>query len=140
MVSVNNRSLSTLGWKNPNHMDECQHDRSHCQTVGYPERVSFYEKFQKTFFEGDVSLSTNNSIPVLNLKICKSFDGTSSHQFQSRSMETISHPKYYILTPKSNKLRFRPTFFLIPITFCSNNVLWSRALNSLTVKYLNHQN
>ena len=46
--------------------------------------------------------------------------------------ESISHPKYYILTPKSDKLRFRPTSFLILTIFCySNSVLWCQGRNSL---------
>ena len=55
--------------------------------------------------------------------------------------ESISHPKYYILTPKSDKLRFRPTFFFDPNNFLllEQRFMVPGTQRSLTFKYLNHQ-
>ena len=55
--------------------------------------------------------------------------------------ETISHPQYYILTPRSDKMRFRPTFFFDPNSFLllEQRFMVPGTQRSLTVKYLNHQ-
>lgn len=107
-----------------------------------PERVSFYEKFQKTFFEGDVSFinqqfNTNFEFNDLQNLLM----GLPLTNLNKGRWETISHPKYYILTPKSNKLRFRPTFFYDPKNFLllEQRFMVPGTKQSLTVKYLNHQ-
>ncbi len=107
-----------------------------------PDRVSFYEKFQKTFFEGDVSF--------INQKFDTSFEfkdlqnlliGLPLTNIKIGRWETISHPKFYILTPKSDKLRFRPTFFFDPYNFLllEQRFMVPGTQQSLTFKYLNHQ-
>ena len=98
-----------------------------------PDRVSFYEKFQKTFFEGDVSFINQQFDTSFEFKDLQNLlMGLPLTNINRGRWESISHPKYYILTPKSDKLRFRPTFFLTPIIFCSSNsVLWSRVPSSL---------
>ena len=107
-----------------------------------PERVSFYEKFQKTFFEGDVSFINqqfNTSFEFNDLQ--NLLMGLPLNNVNKGRWETISHPKYYILTPKSNKLRFRPTFFFDPKNFLllEQRFMVPGTMQSLTVKYLNHQ-
>jgi len=107
-----------------------------------PERVSFYEKFQKTFFEGDVSFINQQFNTSFEFKDLQNLlMGLPLTNFNRGRWETISHPKYYILTPKSNKLRFRPTFFFDPNNFLllEQRFMVKGSLNSLTVKYLNHQ-
>jgi len=107
-----------------------------------PEKVSFYEKFQKTYFEGDVSF--------INQKLDSRFEfsdlqnllmGLPLTDINRGRWETISHPKYYILTPKSQKLRFRPTFFFDPNSFLllEQRFMIPGTKNNLTIKYLNHQ-
>ena len=107
-----------------------------------PERVSFYEKFQKTFFEGDVSFINQQFDTSFEFKDLQNLlMGLPLTNINRGRWETISHPKYYILTPKSNKLRFRPTFFFDPNNFLllEQRFMVPGTQQSLTVKYLNHQ-
>lgn len=107
-----------------------------------PENVSFYEKFQKTFFKGDVSFineqfNTNFEFSDLQNLLM----GLPLSDINRGRWETISHPKYYILTPRSNNIRFRPTFFFDPESFqlLEQRFMVPGTAQSLTVKYLNHQ-
>ena len=107
-----------------------------------PDKVSFYEKFQKTFFEGDVSFINrqfNTSFEFKDLQnLLMGLPLTDIHRGR---WETVSHPKYYILTPKSKKLRFRPTFFFDPNNFLllEQRFIVPGTQQNLTIKYLNHQ-
>jgi hypothetical protein len=107
-----------------------------------PDKVSFYEKFQKTFFEGDVSF--------INRQFNTSFEfediqnllmGLPLADINRGRWETISHPKYYVLTPQSNKIRFRPTFFFDPNSFLllEQRFMVPGTQQSLTIRYSNHQ-
>ncbi len=107
-----------------------------------PDKVSFYEKFQKTFFEGDVSFINqqfNTSFEFTDLQ--NILMGLPLIDIKKGRWESISHPKYYILTPRSNKMRFRPTFFFDPNSFLllEQRFMVSGTQQSLTIKYLNHQ-
>ena len=107
-----------------------------------PDKVSFYEKFQKTFFEGDVSF--------INQQFNTSFEfediqnllmGLPLADINRGRWETISHPKFYVLTPRSNKMRFRPTFFFDPNNFLllEQRFMVPGTQQSLTIRYSNHQ-
>ena len=62
-----------------------------------PERVSFYEKFQKTFFEGDVSFINQQYNTSFEFKDLQNLlMGLPLTNFNRGRWETISHPKYYI--------------------------------------------
>lgn len=107
-----------------------------------PERVSFYEKFQKTFFEGDVSFINQQFDTRFEFNDLQNLlMGIPLTNITRGRWETISHPKYYILTPKSNKIRFRPTFFFDPSNFLllEQRFMVPGTQQSLTIKYLNHQ-
>ena len=107
-----------------------------------PERFSFYEKFQKTFFEGDVSFINQQFDTSFEFKDLQNLlIGLPLTNINRGRWETISHPKFYILTPKSNKLRFRPTFFFHPNNFLllEQRFMVPGTQQSLTVKYVNHQ-
>ena len=107
-----------------------------------PERVSFYEKFQKTFFEGDVSFINQQFDTRFEFNDLQNLlMGIPLTNITRGRWETISHPKYYILTPKSNKIRFRPTFFFDPSNFLllEQRFMVPGTQRSLTIKYLNHQ-
>lgn len=107
-----------------------------------PRKLSFYEKFQKTFFEGDVSFinkqfNTNFDFTDLqNLLIGLPLEDVSKGRW-----ETISHPKYYILTPRSNRNQLRPTFFFDPNNFLlkEQRFLIPGTPQSLTIKYTDYQ-
>ena len=107
-----------------------------------PDRVSFYEKFQKTFFEGDVSFINQQFDTSFEFKDLQNLlMGLPLTNINRGRWESISHPKYYILTPKSDKLRFRPTFFFDPNNFLllEQRFMVQGTQQSLTIKYLNHQ-
>jgi hypothetical protein len=107
-----------------------------------PDKVSFYEKFQKTFFEGDVSFINKQFDTRFEFNDLQNLlMGLPLTKINSGRWESISHPKYYILTPKSDKLRFRPTFFFDPNNFLllEQRLMVPGTNQSLTIKYLNHQ-
>ena len=107
-----------------------------------PERVSFYEKFQKTFFEGDVNFINQQFDTSFEFKDLQNLlMGLPLTNIKTGRWQTIYHPKYYILIPKSDKLRFRPTFFFDPNNFLllEQRFMVAGTQKSLTVKYFNHQ-
>ena len=107
-----------------------------------PDKVSFYEKFQKTFFEGDVSFINRQFNTSFEFKDLQNLlMGLPLTDINRGRWETVSHPKYYILIPKSKKLRFRPTFFFDPNNFLllEQRFMVPGTQQNLTIKYLNHQ-
>ena len=107
-----------------------------------PEKLTFYEKFQKTFFEGDFSLINNQFNTNFDFEdIQNLLIGLPLEDLNRGKWETISHPKYYVLSPKSRKMQFRPTFFFDPSDFSlrEQRFLVSGTMQSLTIKYINYQ-
>tara|TARA_A100001011_G_scaffold76966_1_gene79254 strand:- start:828 stop:1619 length:792 start_codon:yes stop_codon:yes gene_type:complete len=106
------------------------------------KKVAFYEKFQKTFFEGDVSFINNqfntdfDFTDLQNLLL-----GLPISDLNKGRWETISHPKYYILTPKTGKMQLRPTFFFDPNNFHlkEQRFLVPGTSQSLTIRYADYQ-
>ena len=80
-----------------------------------PEKLTFYEKFQKTFFDGDVTFINNQFNTNFDFEdIQNLLIGLPLEDLNRGKWEIISHPKYYILSPRSSKMEFRPTFFFDP--------------------------
>ena len=107
-----------------------------------PIKVSFFEKFQKTFFEGDITFINNQFNTNFDFEdIQNLLIGLPLADLNRGRWETISHPKYYILTPKSSKTQLRPTFFYDPSDFSlrEQRFLVSGTMQSLTIKYINYQ-
>ena len=107
-----------------------------------PDKVSFYEKFQRTFFEGDISFLNKQFNTDFEFKDLQNLlMGLPLSDLKKGDWERISHPKYYLLVPKSKDLVFRPTYFFDPNTFIlvEQRFLVPGSQQSLTVKYLNHQ-
>jgi len=107
-----------------------------------PIKVSFFEKFQKTFFEGDITFINNQFNTNFDFEdIQNLLIGLPLADLNRGRWETISHPKYYILTPKSSKMQLRPTFFYDPSDFSlrEQRFLVSETMQSLTIKYINYQ-
>ena len=103
-----------------------------------PIKVSFFEKFQKTFFEGDITFINNQFNTNFDFEdIQNLLIGLPLADLNRGRWETISHPKYYILTPKSAKIQFRPTFFYDPNDFRlkEQRFLVSGTSQSITIKY-----
>ena len=107
-----------------------------------PERVSFYEKFQKTFFPGDITFINDQFNTDFDFKdIQNLLIGLPLADLNRGKCEAISHPKYYILTPKSGKTQLRPTFFYDPNDFSlrEQRFVVSGTMQSLTIKYIDYQ-
>ena len=107
-----------------------------------PEKVTFYEKFQKTFFDGDVTFINNQFNTNFDFEdIQNLLIGLPLEDLNRGKWEIISHPKYYILSPRSSKMEFRPTFFFDPsdLSLREQRFLVPGTIQSLTIKYINYQ-
>ena len=107
-----------------------------------PEEVKFYEKFQKTYYQGDIAfinqqLGTNFSFNDLQ----NIFLGYPISDFKNEKFERISHPQYYVLSPQTKGLRFRPTYFYDPVNFRlkEQRFLVAASGQSLSIKYTQYQ-
>ena len=107
-----------------------------------PEKVTFYEKFQKTFFDGDVTFINNQFNTNFDFEdIQNLLIGLPLEDLNRGKWEIISHPKYYILSPRSSKMELRPTFFFDPsdLSLREQRFLVPGTIQSLTIKYINYQ-
>lgn len=107
-----------------------------------PEEVQFYEKFQKTYYKGEIAfinqqLGTSFSFNDLQ----NIFLGYPISDFRNEKLERISHPQYYVLSPKTKGLRFRPTYFYDPVNFRlkEQRFLVAASGQSLSIKYTQYQ-
>lgn len=107
-----------------------------------PEKVQFYEKFQKTYYEGNIDFINQQLGTDLTFKDLQNiFLGYPISDFSKEKFERISHPKYYVLSPKTKGLRFRPTYFYDPVNFRlkEQRFLIAQTSQSLSVKYTQYQ-
>ena len=106
-----------------------------------PQGISFYEKFQKNYFEGNfdiINAPLNSSFSyndVENLLLGKPFLDPSIGRWKQ-----ISNPQYYILLPQGKRTGITPTLFYDPATFLlkEQRLLIPGTSQTLTIKYLNH--
>jgi len=107
-----------------------------------PKEVQFYEKFQKTFFEGDVQFLNQQFKTAFTFEeVEKLFLGAPMADLKKTTWTTINHPKYYVLTPKEQQRGFQPTFFIDPSTFLLEEQRFYIAETGaiLSIKYPEHQ-
>ena len=105
------------------------------------EEVSFFEKFQKTYFEGNFDLINapfNTSFgytDIENIFLGKPFLDPGVGKWKQ-----ISNPKYYILIPQGNRSGLQPTLFFDPVSFLlkEQRVIIPQNNYSITIKYLQH--
>lgn len=107
-----------------------------------PEEVQFYEKFQKTYYKGSIAFineQLGSSFTFSDLQ--NIFLGNPINDFSKDKMERISHPTAYVLTPKTKKMRFRPTYFFDPKTFRlkEQRFLVAGTAQTLSIKYTQYQ-
>tara|TARA_B100000767_G_scaffold265725_1_gene282138 strand:+ start:989 stop:1774 length:786 start_codon:yes stop_codon:yes gene_type:complete len=107
-----------------------------------PSRVGFYEKFQKTYYDGDIGylndqLGTSFSFKDLENVLL----GNTVSEMKTESFDRIEHPQFYVLVPKTNGDHFRPTYFFDPMTFRlkEQRFIIPGSAQSLSVKYLKYQ-
>ena len=106
-----------------------------------PNKVSFYEKFQKTYFEGNYDLintpfNTNFVYSDLeNIFLGKPFLNPDQGRWKQ-----ISNPQYYILIPQGKRPGIKPTLFFDPVSFLlkEQRVIIPQNNYSITIKYLQH--
>ena len=69
------------------------------------------------------------------------FLGYPISDFRNEKLERISHPQYYVLSPKTKGLRFRPTYFYDPVNFRlkEQRFLVAASGQSLSIKYTQYQ-
>lgn len=83
-----------------------------------PKAVQFYEKFQKTFFEGDVDFINrqfNTQFGFQNLQDL--LLGKPVIGLQKGRWKQIANPIDYVLSPRGRIKDFQPTYFVDPTTF-----------------------
>lgn len=106
-----------------------------------PNKVSFYEKFQKTYFEGNYDLintpfNTNFVYSDLeNIFLGKPFLNPDQGRWKQ-----ISNPQYYILIPQGKRTGIKPTLFFDPVSFLlKEQRFFVPGTNyNITIKYLRH--
>ncbi len=83
-----------------------------------PKEVQFYEKFQKTFFKGDLSFINqqfNTNFGYKNLQDL--LLGIPVIKPQKGRWRQISNPLDYVLTTRKRVQNFQPTYFFNPTQF-----------------------
>ena len=113
------------------------------KAVILPEKIIFYEKFQKTFFEGNISsinsfLKTKiNYNQIQNLLLGRSFV-----DLEKSSWKQISNSKHYILVSKGRNNFFNPTLFFNPVNFLleEQRIFLPDISEVLRIKYSNYIN
>lgn len=107
-----------------------------------PNRVGFYEKFQKTYYDGNLNfineqLGTAFSFSDLqNVMLGNPITDMTSVEF-----DRIDHPQYYVLVPETENNQFRPTYFFDPINFRlkEQRFIVPGSSQSLSIKYPKYQ-
>ena len=106
-----------------------------------PSKVSFYEKFQKTYFEGGFDLinkpfGTNfRYSEIENIFLGKPILDPGLGKWKN-----ISNPQYYILIPQGKRVGLKPTLFFDPVSFLlkEQRIIIPQSKYSITIKYLQH--
>lgn len=107
-----------------------------------PEEVQFYEKFQKTYYQGDVNFINQKLGTDFGFKDLQNiFLGNPITDFGSVKFDRISHPQYYVLTPKVKGEQFRPTYFFDPENFRlkEQRFMVAGSSQTISVKYTQYQ-
>ena len=107
-----------------------------------PEDVQFYEKFQKTYYKGDIAFINQQLGTDFSFKDLQNiFLGYPISDIKNEKFDRISHPQYYVLSPKTKGLRFRPTYFYDPVNFRlkEQRFLVAGTGQSLSIKYTQYQ-
>ena len=107
-----------------------------------PEEVQFYEKFQKTFYQGDITFINEQLGSDFTFSDLENiFLGNPISDLGKEKIERISHPTDYVLVPKAKGAQFRPTYFFDTQTFRlkEQRFLVAGTAQSLSIKYPQYQ-
>ena len=107
-----------------------------------PKQVRFYEKFQKTYFEGDIAFINqqfNTDFGYENLQDL--FLGIPVVKPQKGKWKQISNPINYVLVPRSRIKNIQPTYFFDPTNFLlkEQRFVLPEGRNVLSFKYPEYQ-
>ena len=103
-----------------------------------PEKVSFYEKFQKNFFEGNLSfINEYLGIDLTYKNIENLLTGKPIMDIRQGKWQQIKNPKFYVISPKASKNQLRPIFFFDPSTLMlkEQRFIFKNLNKSLVVYY-----
>lgn len=106
-----------------------------------PKEVQFYEKFQKTFFEGDIDFINqqfNTEFGYQNLQDL--LLGIPVVVPQKGKWKQIGHPADYVLTPRGRQ-PIKPTYFIDPARFLlkEQRFVLPKTQHILSFKYPEYQ-
>ena len=107
-----------------------------------PEEVQFYEKFQKTYYQGDTNFINQKLGTTFEFRDLQNiFLGNPITDFNSVKFDRISHPQYYVLTPKVKGQQFRPTYFFDPENFRlkEQRFMVAGSSKTISIKYTQYQ-
>jgi len=103
-----------------------------------PNKISFYEKFQKNSYEGDFSfIKKYLGIDFGYESLQNLLIGRPLIDIRKGKWEQIKNPKSYVISPKSFNNKFRPIFFFDPSTFLlkEQRLIFEDINKSLTIYY-----
>lgn len=106
-----------------------------------PNEVSFYEKFQKNYFQGNFDLINaplNTQLEYQQIEAL--LLGKPLLPLQKVGWKLVSHPKDYVLVPKSKKTSMALTLFFDSNSFLlkEQRILVPGTAQTLTINYENH--
>ena len=107
-----------------------------------PDRVSFYEKINRTYFDGDFSLLSNFLGTELDFqKVQDLLLGQSLLDLKKEAFDISISEKNYLLKPKVNNPLFDILFLISPINFKVNSQQLSQKKenNNLVINYTNYE-
>ncbi|WP_162497563.1 DUF4292 domain-containing protein [Aureibaculum marinum] len=107
-----------------------------------PERVSFYEKINRTYFDGDFTLLSNFLGTELNFqKVQDLLLGQSILDLKKEAFEITSTDQNYLLKPKVNNPLFDVLFLINPINFKLNSQQLKQKgeNNTLVINYTDYE-
>lgn len=108
-----------------------------------PDNVKFYEKFQKTYFEGNFDIINSYVNTDLGFKeIQNLLLGRPLTNFKNSKWKQISNQNQYILLSQGNKNPINPTLFFNPVTFLleEERILIPGTPEILRIQYSNYTN
>ena len=108
-----------------------------------PNRVVFYEKFQKTFYDGNMSFINEQLGTSFTFQDIQNvlLGNPITNNMNEEKFDRIDHPQYYVLIPKRKNEQFRPTYFFDPSNFRlkEQRFIVSGTSQSLSIKYPKYQ-
>ena len=108
-----------------------------------PDRVRFYNKLDKTYFDGDYALISDflgTDLQFENLQ--NLLLGEAIFDLKPKEFQKINHPSSYKLTPKRPNILFDLFYLINPTYFKLDTQHLSQPLkkNSLNIQYRSYQN